>query len=129
LTLQKENREKTYPTLKSYPFQAQLDPQQESKMATRVVTHLTYHNSYMPLLALLLLVSYTILVQTLRYRRRAAIKAPFANGTRPLSSMTTKEAHHIISQLQLLEFPFSFNKARKMALLKVRAFWQTVSYL
>ncbi|KAF4462825.1 hypothetical protein FALBO_10353 [Fusarium albosuccineum] len=32
--------------------------------------------------------------------------------------MTTKEAHDIISQLQLLEFPYAFGKARKIALLK-----------
>lgn len=34
--------------------------------------------------------------------------------------MTTKEAHDIIAQLQLLEFPYAFNKARKIALLKVQ---------
>ncbi|KAF5541667.1 hypothetical protein FPHYL_11754 [Fusarium phyllophilum] len=32
--------------------------------------------------------------------------------------MTTKEAHDIVVQLQLLEFPYAFEKARKVALLK-----------
>jgi hypothetical protein len=33
--------------------------------------------------------------------------------------MTTEEAHSIMTQLQQLEFPYAFNKARKIALLKV----------
>jgi hypothetical protein len=70
--------------------------------------------------AILGLVGYVALVQVLRYRRMAKIQAPFANGTRPLSSMTVEEAHAIIAQLQELEFPRAFCKARRMALLKVR---------
>ncbi|KAJ9426002.1 hypothetical protein QL093DRAFT_2586368 [Fusarium oxysporum] len=54
----------------------------------------------------------------LRYRRKIAIEANFTSGKRSLSGMTTKEAHDIIAQLQLLEFPYAFNKARKIALLK-----------
>ncbi|KAH6949741.1 hypothetical protein BKA56DRAFT_638770 [Ilyonectria sp. MPI-CAGE-AT-0026] len=57
-------------------------------------------------------------VGLLRHRRKAAIEAPFTSGKKPLSSMTTKEAHSIIRQLQELEFPFAFGKARKIALLK-----------
>jgi hypothetical protein len=34
--------------------------------------------------------------------------------------MTTKEAYDIMTQLQELEFPYAFNKARVIALLKVR---------
>ena len=66
-----------------------------------------------------LLSSYMALVRTLRYRRMEAIKAPFVRGKRPLSSMTVKEAHDIIAQLQELEFPSAFGKARRIALLKV----------
>ncbi|KAL4921832.1 hypothetical protein BDW62DRAFT_208018 [Aspergillus aurantiobrunneus] len=67
------------------------------------------------------LTSYVALVQALRYRRMAKIEAPFANGRRPLSSMTVSEAHEIITQLQELEFPYAFAKARRMALLKAGA--------
>ncbi|KAH6953559.1 hypothetical protein DER45DRAFT_528118 [Fusarium avenaceum] len=67
---------------------------------------------------LTLAVCYFALVQALRYRRKAEIEAPFVVGKRPLSSMTTKEAHDIVAQLQLLEFPYAFEKARKIALLK-----------
>ncbi|RAH67581.1 uncharacterized protein BO66DRAFT_379237 [Aspergillus aculeatinus CBS 121060] len=61
---------------------------------------------------------YIAVVRLLRYRRVKAIDAPFAHGQRKLSSMTSEEAHVIISQLQELEFPYAFNKARKIALLK-----------
>ncbi|KAI0149874.1 hypothetical protein F4776DRAFT_672054 [Hypoxylon sp. NC0597] len=71
-------------------------------------------NIYSALLAAL--VCYMTLVKLLRYRRKESIEAAFS--TRPLSSMTTKEAHEIITQLQELEFPYAFAKARKMALLK-----------
>ncbi|KAJ0420679.1 hypothetical protein BJY00DRAFT_323705 [Aspergillus carlsbadensis] len=69
-------------------------------------------------IAILGLVGYIALVRVLRYRRRAEIQTPFANGRRSLSSMTVKEAHAIIAQLQELEFPRAFSKARRMALLK-----------
>jgi hypothetical protein len=62
---------------------------------------------------------YFALVQALRYRRKGEIEAPFVGGKRPLSSMTTKEAHDIVARLQLLEFPYAFEKARKIAFLKV----------
>ncbi|KAF5024515.1 hypothetical protein F66182_3455 [Fusarium sp. NRRL 66182] len=75
-------------------------------------------NGYIPFVALFALVAYMVTVRSQRYRRRAAIEASYANGKRSLSSMTTKEAHDIISQLQLLEFPYAFGKARKIALLK-----------
>jgi hypothetical protein len=72
------------------------------------------------LMIVLALISYMSLVKVLRYRRMADIVAPFSNGRRPLSSMTVKEAHAIMAQLQELEFPHAFAKARRMALLKVR---------
>ncbi|KAH6680464.1 hypothetical protein B0J14DRAFT_266164 [Halenospora varia] len=72
--------------------------------------------TYYPLTALLL--TYLLLVRYLRYQRRDRISYSFSNGRRPLSSMTTEEAYHIMTQLQQLEFPHAFNKARKIALLK-----------
>ena len=71
------------------------------------------------LLAAVLVCSYVVLVRAHRYRRMEAIREPFARGNRPLSSMTTLEAHQIIAQLQELEFPSAFAKARRIALLKV----------
>lgn len=68
----------------------------------------------------LALTIYLPLVQHLRYQRKSAIEAPFITNKRPLSSMTIEEAHTIITQLQELEFPYAFAKARRMALLKVR---------
>jgi hypothetical protein len=64
--------------------------------------------------------SYIALVGLLRYRRMTKIEAPFAPGKKDMSEMTVKEAHAILNQLQELEFPHAFAKARKMALLKVR---------
>ncbi|KAK2768579.1 hypothetical protein FQN54_000435 [Arachnomyces sp. PD_36] len=67
---------------------------------------------------LVALTSYMVLVRRLRYRRMMKIEAPFAPGKRRLSSMTVKEAHEIMTELQELEFPYSFAKARTIALLK-----------
>ncbi|CAN9177907.1 unnamed protein product [Alternaria alternata] len=61
---------------------------------------------------------YLALVRWLRYKRMDRIASPFANGKRPLSSMTTQEAFEIMVQLQALEFPYAMNKARSVALLK-----------
>jgi len=66
------------------------------------------------------LTSYIVLVGLLRYSRMIKIEAPFTPGNRKLSSMTVKEAHGIMVQLQELEFPYAFAKARQIALLKVR---------
>ena len=66
------------------------------------------------------LACYLVTARALRYLRMAKIEAPFVNGRRPLSSMTVSEAQTIITQLQELEFPRAFAKARRMALLKVR---------
>lgn len=74
----------------------------------------------LPLTALAALVGYMAIVRFLRYRRKTAIEALFVSGKRSLSEMTTEDAHNIISQLQGLEFPYAFGKARKIALLKVR---------
>jgi hypothetical protein len=65
-------------------------------------------------------ICYIALVRMLRYRRMTMIEALFAHGKRELSTMTTQEAQEIIAQLQELEFPYAFGKARKIALLKVR---------
>lgn len=67
-----------------------------------------------------LVFAYLFVVRLLRYNRARAIAAPFENGKRALSSMTTPEAFSIMTQLQSLEFPFAMNKARSVALLKVR---------
>jgi hypothetical protein len=64
-------------------------------------------------------IGYIALVALLRYRRMTKIEAPFTLGERKLSSMTVKEAHEIMTQLQELEFPYAFAKARQIALLKV----------
>ncbi|KAJ5585885.1 hypothetical protein N7450_005672, partial [Penicillium hetheringtonii] len=63
-------------------------------------------------------ISYMVVVRRFRYRRRAKIESPFGPGKRDLSSMTIKEAYSIMTELQELEFPYAFSKARKIALLK-----------
>ncbi|KAF2263090.1 hypothetical protein CC78DRAFT_466540 [Lojkania enalia] len=63
-------------------------------------------------------VAYLALVRWLRYKRANRIASPFAEGRRPLSSMTTQEAFGIMTQLQSLEFPYAMNKARSVSLLK-----------
>ncbi|KAK2939766.1 hypothetical protein FoTM2_002986 [Fusarium oxysporum f. sp. vasinfectum] len=84
----------------------------------RLARGLLINNGYMLFMALFALAAYATRVRFLRYRRKIAIEANFTSGKRSLSGMTTKEAHDIIAQLQLLEFPYAFNKARKIALLK-----------
>ncbi|KFY43048.1 hypothetical protein V494_02122 [Pseudogymnoascus sp. VKM F-4513 (FW-928)] len=64
------------------------------------------------------LLAYLLLVRFLRYRRADKLKYGFGHGGRALSTMTTQEASHIMTQLQELEFPYAFGKARKIALLK-----------
>lgn len=66
------------------------------------------------------LTSYIVLIKLPRHRRMAEIEGPFANGQRPLSSMTAREAHAIMAKLQEMEFSPAFAKARQKALLKVR---------
>lgn len=65
------------------------------------------------------LLTYMLLVRSLRYQRARKIQSPFGPSKRPLESMTTEEAHDIMVQLQELEFPYAMNKARRIALLKV----------
>lgn len=68
----------------------------------------------------LALALYTALVYFLRYKRSEAMCSTFGQN-RDLSTMTVaQEANEIIAQLQRLEFLFAFNKARTIALLKVR---------
>ena len=62
---------------------------------------------------------YLILVRMLRFRRVESMTHEFGPDKRPLSSMTSSEALEIMVKLQTLEFPFSMNKARSVALLKV----------
>ncbi|VUC30925.1 unnamed protein product [Clonostachys rosea] len=66
----------------------------------------------------LIFVAYLILVRSYRYARRDEIEAKFKSGGRELSTMTGEEAFEILTQLQELEFPYAFAKARQMALLK-----------
>lgn len=68
----------------------------------------------------MILIGYLTITQKFRYRRKARIEAPFGPGKRELSSMTVNEAYTILAELQELEFPYAFAKARKLALLKVR---------
>lgn len=65
--------------------------------------------------------AYLLLVRCLRYKRAERIKAGWGDGPgkRPLSSMTGEDAFKILLQLQELEFPAAFHKARAVALLKV----------
>lgn len=70
-------------------------------------------------IAVAVIVGYMVVVKFRRYERMASIEVPFLHGRRELSTMTTDEAHGIISQLQEFEFPYAFGKARKIALLKV----------
>ncbi|PYI04646.1 hypothetical protein BO78DRAFT_449296 [Aspergillus sclerotiicarbonarius CBS 121057] len=76
------------------------------------------HHHWTILLLTIIITTYLAIVRHLRYRRQIAITSPFTHKQRPLSSMTTQEAHSIITQLQQLEFPYAFNKARRIALLK-----------
>ncbi|SPN97221.1 uncharacterized protein DNG_00735 [Cephalotrichum gorgonifer] len=62
------------------------------------------------------LLAYLYIVRRRRYARAHKISRGFAS--RPLSSMTLKEAYAIIEELQTLEFPTAFDKARAYALLK-----------
>lgn len=70
----------------------------------------------------LIAAAYVALVRLLRYQRAQKLASDFGSKKRQLSSMTTKEAFHIMTQLQELEFPSSMSKARKIALLKVGAY-------
>ena len=63
------------------------------------------------------LFAYLYIVRRRRYARAHKISRAFES--RPLSSMTLKEAYAIIEELQTLEFPTAFDKARAYALLKV----------
>ncbi|KAI1069511.1 hypothetical protein LB507_008556 [Fusarium sp. FIESC RH6] len=87
-------------------------------MIAQATAWVTNAGNHVPLVVVLLAICYFVRVQTLRYRRKTQIEGPFVGEKRPLSSMTTIEAHDIVAQLQLLEFPYAFEKARKIALLK-----------
>lgn len=80
--------------------------------------HALWNNTNLTI-AITLLTSYIALVRLLRYRRMTNLEAPFTTDKRNLSSMTVEEAHTITTQLQELEFPYAFAKARRIALLKV----------
>lgn len=70
-------------------------------------------------LALSLALGYMILVRLLRYHRAKEMASPYGDGKRSLSDMTSDDAHAIMKNLQELEFPAAFTKARTVALLKV----------
>lgn len=76
-----------------------------------------------PYIVALAILSYLLLVRFMRYRRADKIRAGWGDGPgkRPLSSMTGEDAFKILLELQELEFPAAFHKARAVALLKVRA--------
>lgn len=69
-------------------------------------------------LALSLALGYMILVRLLRYHRAKEMASPYGDGKRSLSDMTSDDAHAIMKNLQELEFPAAFTKARTVALLK-----------
>ncbi|OBT48208.1 hypothetical protein VE00_00979 [Pseudogymnoascus sp. WSF 3629] len=69
-------------------------------------------------LVAIIVLAYLLLVRVLRYRRADKLKSEFGHGKRALSTMTSQEASNIMHQLQELEFPYSFARARKIALLK-----------
>ncbi|KAI0380597.1 hypothetical protein F5Y04DRAFT_95136 [Hypomontagnella monticulosa] len=64
------------------------------------------------------LLGYIFLVRRFRYRRMEEMNHPYRTAKRPLSSMTADEAHTLMTQLQELEFPSAFTKARTISLLK-----------
>ncbi|KAF3162543.1 hypothetical protein TWF788_001995 [Orbilia oligospora] len=64
------------------------------------------------------LAAYLLTVRFFRYRRRNEITAKFSGIGRPLSKMTGSEAHEIMAILQEFEFPYAFQKARTISLLK-----------
>lgn len=72
--------------------------------------------------AALIISSYLLLVRCLRYKRAQKIAAGWGNGPgeRTLSSMTGEDVFKILLELQELEFPSAFHKARAVALLKVQ---------
>ncbi|KAL7624942.1 hypothetical protein AAE478_004156 [Parahypoxylon ruwenzoriense] len=72
----------------------------------------------LPVILISVLLGYVVLVRFLRYQRADEMARPFGEGKRSLSSMTTDEAHTIMSNLQELEFPSAFTKARTISLLK-----------
>lgn len=70
------------------------------------------------LIAVTLLSLYLVIVRQLRFQRCHAIQSRF-QSSRPLSSMTVKEAHQIVRELRELEFPYTLHNAMKISLLKV----------
>ncbi|KAK6333063.1 hypothetical protein TWF718_010887 [Orbilia javanica] len=66
----------------------------------------------------IVIAAYLLTVRFFRYRRRDEIAAKFSGSGRPLSEMTGKDAHEIMAKLQEFEFPYAFQKARTISLLK-----------
>lgn len=62
---------------------------------------------------------YALIVKYFRFQRCLRILSRFKLSGRPLSSMTTKEAHQIVRELRELEFPYTLHNAMKLSLLKV----------
>ncbi|KAK6349300.1 hypothetical protein TWF730_010050 [Orbilia blumenaviensis] len=63
-------------------------------------------------------VAYLLIVRFFRYRRRDEVVAKYNRKGKPLADMTVEEAHEIMTVLQELEFPYAFQKARTVSLLK-----------
>lgn len=78
-------------------------------------------SSHVHTAAVIVITIYVLIVRGLRYRRMDDLQRPFTVEGRPLASMTNAESHEIFEQLQRLEFPRAFLKARQMAQLKVSA--------
>lgn len=91
--------------------------------AFTALSHVAWDNYRWPIVTIF--AGYIVLVGLLRYRRMREIQTFFTSGKRQLSSMTVQESYDIITQLQTLEFPYAFSKARRMALLKVRSIQDT----
>lgn len=73
-----------------------------------------------PLVILLpLAVGFLLYIRQYRFQRAKRLSQPYGPKGRQLSSMTLNEADAIIDELQTLEFPTAFDKARAYALLKV----------
>ena len=70
--------------------------------------------------ALLAMVSYMVIQRTLRFKRSRELQRSFGFPGRSLSTMTTKEAQAIQSDLGGLEFPAVFQKSLEFALFRVR---------
>jgi hypothetical protein len=73
--------------------------------------------SYLILLPVLL--SYLVLVRTLRYRRITALQKQHGTTSTEFSNLTYRDAQTIIGQLGLYECPWTFLAGKDFAFLRV----------